>query len=208
MRYTRLRLTPRGIVLGAEQQARLGADEGAARAALSAFARGARPGCWVVWLGGDPPRLRAERRATSRLRDGLPVRFSVSPVAERHGLLPKPWAPCAYDTVRSALQITLLTSADGQEIWEACSGAVVGWDGRQLVCVPADRPRVASTSERALRRYLTASEAPLLTAGRLPLLLINATKGSCALPLGDRPPFPWAVRRRVDAVLRRSTCWP
>ncbi|MBK6849350.1 MAG: hypothetical protein IPG96_18070 [Proteobacteria bacterium] len=208
MRYTRLRLTPRGIVLAAEHRRRLGADEGAARAALMAFARRARPGCWVVWLSEDPLALRAEPRPGSRVRDGMAVRFAPSPVADRPGPLAKPWPPCAYDALRARDAITLLTSSDGHEIWEACSGAVVGWDGQSIVCVPADRPRVISTSEAALRARVAVREAPLLTADRMPLLLLNAIKGSCALALADRPPFPWSVRRRIDAALRRSTGWP
>lgn len=208
MRYTRLRLTPHGIVLVAEHQQRLGANEGAARVALRAFARRARPGCWVVWFDEAAHGLRAELRPASHLRDGMAVRFASSPVAEHSGPLAKPPPPCAYDSVRTRGHVTLLTSSDGRELWEACSAALVGWNGQRIVCVPADRPRVVSTSEAALRRQLPTCDAPLLTTDRIPLLLLNAVKGSCALALPGRPPFPWAVRRRIDAALQQSTGWP
>ncbi len=196
MAYTLLRVTDRGVVLHDYHARRF--EDGAG------FAREVRellPGVWAVREGP----LRVEPRPSSRLADGMPVQIRVSPMAGRQGLFPKPPSPNLYDVVRTSGVATLLTSADGSEILEACSAAVLGWNGARFVVVPYDRPRVWSTAETAVREHLAIVERPLLISDDLPLLLVNAVKGTCTVPLPGRPSFPEDVRAEVDRLFERLT---
>ena len=204
MRYTLLELTARGIVLCDHHLRRLGLDE-AELGAFAAFARTATPGTWAVYADGGE--LRFSGRPGSRLRDSMPVRFAPSPVLAHRGALPKPCPPSPYDEVRVPGVATLLTSADGVEIFEACSAAVLAWDGGALVYPPRDRPRVGSTAEAAILDALPARESPIAAAGSMPLLLVNAVKGACAVEAG-RAPFPIEVRQRIEDVIAGSTRYP
>ena len=198
MRYTLLRVTSAGIVLREYHVRRL--ELGASGAAAEAFARfgdAAEPGVWAVWVEG-PERIRTERRAGSRLRDGIATRLACSPIANKQGTIPKPPPPCVYDPVRSDGVATLLTSADGAEIYEACSAAVLGWDGERVVCVPGDRPRVWSTAEAAVREHLPVTEAPIPVRATMPILLVNAVKGTCGMDAPGRDAFPVDVRSGLD----------
>jgi hypothetical protein len=76
--------------------------------------------------------------------------------------------------------------------------AVLGWNGRELVAPPADRPRVASTAAAALLAIEPSVELPLPASGDLPLLLVNAVALTC-LPAGSA--FPAEVRARLHAAL-------
>lgn len=207
MGYTLLKLVRNGVVLSAYHFRRLELELGSpASEAFARFARQAEPGLWAVEVG--QARLRAEPRARSRLVDGMPTRFAVSPVAGRRGTLPKPGPGGAYDAVRAPQVATLLTGADGKEIFEACSAAVVGWDGRRLVCVPAESPRVWSCAEQAIREHLEHRERPLRADSDEPLLLVNAVKGTCEVAAPGRAAFPAAARASVDALLAALTSWP
>jgi len=132
----------------------------------------------------------------------MPARFAVSPVLGSAGAIAKPAPPSAYEPVRVEGKATLLTSADGRELFEACSAAVVSWDGAGLVCVPSDRPRVASTAEAALREHLAVREAPI-PASSDALLLVNAVKGTCALEPARSRGFPAEVRREIEELFAR-----
>ncbi len=168
------------------------------------FAREAEPGVWAVTVdvGG---RWRAEPRGPTRLYEGMPTRLAVSPLAGGAGPIAKPASPSPYDAVRAEGVATLLTSADGAEIHEACVAAVVGWDGTRLVLAPRDRPRVWSTAEAAIREHLGFMEAPLLPGDGRPILLVNAVKGTCAVGWPGREPFPAAARETIDRTLRNLT---
>lgn len=206
MPYTLLRLTPNGVVLYEHHIRRLALDR-AGRAAFARFARDADPGVWAVWVD-EAGGLRTERRPESSLRDGMPVRFAVSPVCGQRGPLPKPASPGPYDALRHTDVATLLTCGAGREIYEACRAAVLGWDSHRILCPPDDRPRVWSTTEAAVRQSLDVREAPLFVEDERPLLLINAVKGTCALTVPLRQPFPRAVREQIEQVLAAATGWP
>jgi hypothetical protein len=202
MPYTVLRVTNAGVVLWDYHMRRLEADQDSGtREKLLAFGREAAPGVWAVWT--DYPRgLRVQPRPGSRLRDGVPVRFLPSPVADQVGQRPKPNSPCPYDRVRVKGVATLLTSPDGREIYEACCAAVVGWDGERIVCVPRDRPRVWSTAEAAIRDHLPVREAALPTSSEV-MLLVNAVKGTCTLAQPYSRAFPIEVRRTIEDLFAR-----
>ena len=211
MRYTLLLKRDAGVVLLEYHRRRLrpaAGDAGAAAAAaLERFAREAAAGVWAVWTD-EAGGLRSESRGGTRLLDGMPVRCVPSPVAGRAGRFPKEPSPSAYDAVRRAGVATLLTSPDGTEILEACAAAVAAWDGGAIVVVPADRPRVWSTAEEALCDHLKVREAPILAEGKWPLLLVNAVKGTCAVAVPDRPPFPAEVRAEIDRLYGSLTIAP
>jgi hypothetical protein len=196
--YTLLRVVDAGVVLFDFHRARLGRDA-ATLAAFDAFSRSAEPGIVAV-RGRAPGDLALERRATSRLADGQPTRRRVSPVAHLRGPLPKQPAPSVWDDVRLAGVATLLTSADGEELYESCVACVLAWDGAGFVAPPDDRPRVASTFERWLVETGRARRAPLRLDAGWPLVLANAVAGPC-VPEQPQPPPPHAVSRLRDAWL-------
>jgi hypothetical protein len=207
MPYTLLKVTERGVVLWDYHVRRLGLErECAAREAFIRFAREAAPGVWAVWSEASQS-IRVEARSGSRLRDGMPVRFAPSPVLGASGPIPKPAPPSVYDGVRVAGTATLLTTSDGLEILEACSAAVVSWDGECLVCVPRDRPRVDSMAEAAIRDRLRICEAPIPASSNA-LLLVNAVVGTCALDEARSGAFPPEERLRIDEMLAAVTWRP
>lgn len=205
MSYTLLRVVEDGVVLFEEHRRRLAPAGGRIATRFDDFARSATPGIYALRAGAG--QLAVERRERSRLFDGMPVRWLVSPFAGRHGLFPKLPSPSEYDACRQACVSTLLTSANGLEIYESCSAAVVGWDGAQLVFAPEDRPRVDSTAERALRARVAFTAAPLLRDARLPLALVNAVAGLCLPVVPEREEFPEdacaLVRAALAATARR-----
>jgi hypothetical protein len=184
---------------------RLAPEGRAGLAAFARFAREAPPGVYGVTVAGDE--LRAERRTGSRLVQGTPVRLVVSPFAAQRGAFPKPGPPSLYDGVRCPGVATLLTSADGSEIYESCVAAVLGWDGARFVCVPEDRPRVASVAEAAVCATLPFVRAPLRTDDHLPLILLNAVAGPCTVNPG-RPPAPADAMALLTRIVQRFTRRP
>lgn len=204
MSFTTLRVVDAGITLYAWHESRFAGDP-EALAAFHAFASVAQPGIWALRFTEGS--LVVERRAGSRLVDGQPVRFAVSPFAERSGSFAKPSPPNRYDEVRAPGVATLLTSSDGREIFESCVASVVAWDGTGLVTVPEDRPRVASCAERFLRRSFPVRSAPLLAEEPLPLLLVNAVRTAAPFVPG-RPEFPLHMRQAlessIDSTARRA----
>jgi hypothetical protein len=205
LRHTTLRVTDAGVVLHDFHMERLAPEGPAGLVAFARFARGAMPGVYSVVVAGSE--LQAERRAGSRLVEGMTVRLAVSPFAARRGAFPKPGSPSAYDTVRLHGVATLLTSSDGSEIYESCVAAVLGWDGTRFVCVPEDRPRVASVAEAAVRATLPFVRAPLRSDDRLPLILLNAVAGPCTIDLG-RSPVPADARTLLTRTLQHFTRRP
>jgi len=200
--YTTLRVEEAGVVLYDYHLRRLGRDH----AEFERFARGAAPGVYSISTGDGG--FRSTRLAGSRLREGMPVRYRVSPVADRPGPFAKPAPPSEYDSVRQADVVTLLTSASGTELYEACVAALIGWDGSRFVCVPQDRPRVASVTEAAVREAFVTREAPLSRDEKLPLILVNAVKGPCRVDIPGRERFPDDAVSRLRQLLRSLTYRP
>ncbi len=205
MRYTTLRVTRVGIVLHDFHARRLAPEGPGALTAFARFAREAAPGVYALRVSGAA--LTAEPRAGSALAEGMPVRLAVSPCATGRGPFPKPAPPGPYDAVRQAGVATLLTSADGAEIYESCVAAVLGWDGARFVCVPDGRPRVASVAEAAVRAGLPWVAAPLRVEDAMPLVLLNAVAGPCTVATG-RPSLPAAALDALRQVMKRSTRRP
>lgn len=203
MGYTLLKATGAGIVLHDYHARRF---EATAEEACSwrRVAAGIAPGVWSVWSSGAGD-LRLEPHGGTRLREGMPVQFAPSPVAALRDVFAKPRPPCVYDAVRRPALACLLTSTDGTEIFEACSAAVVSWDGAHLICVPDDRPRVWSTAEAAIREHLAPRQALIRTDDPWPILLVNAVKGCCAVAAEGRPAFPAAIRQDIEALFEALT---
>jgi hypothetical protein len=203
VRYTTLRVTGGGVVLLEAHARRLAPRVGPLRDRFLAFARSAAPGVYALTARGDA--LSVEARGESALVDGTPWRLAVSPVAGARGALAKPPPPGPYAAVRARGVATLLTSRDGEEIFEACVAAVVGWDGDRLILPPVDRPRVDSTSEQAIAENLPCTRAPIPSRGAMPLLLVNAVKGACTLAARGRAPFPAAQVKAIERLLAALT---
>ncbi len=198
MSYTALRVDPDGVVLFEHHLARFRECGPAVRDGFLAFARSAKPGVWTLRAVG--PRLVATPRDPSLLFDAMPIRTQVSPFAGARGRLAKPPSPCPYDSVRTPGVATLLSSADGSELYEACSAALVGWDGAALVIPPDDRPRVASTAEAALCLGRTI-RAPLRADSSMPVAMVNAIKGLCLPSVPGRERFPPEAVQAVALLL-------
>jgi hypothetical protein len=178
--------------------------------AVARFAREAAPGVWALWVDEEAG-LRVEPRPGTRLRDGMPVRYLPSPLDSGAGQIPKPLPPGPYAPLRLDGTATLLTSPDGTEIYESCSAAVLGWDGSHVVCAPADRPRVWSTAEAAIREHFGAlarvCEAPIPPRG-MPLLLVNAVKGTCTVAAPGCGEFPASIRIEIEDLFGSLTRRP
>lgn len=196
--YTTLKVIDEGVVLYDWHAQRMSAAGPEVRAAFEAFARTAAAG--VYSLRGVEGRLEVTRREGSRMFEGIPTRVCVSPLIGSVGRQPKAAPPSAYDGVRMPGVCTLLTSADGSELYEACVASLVAWDGARFVCVPSDRPRIESTAEAALRAHLPVLERPLYLDDELPLLLLNAV-GTWQPSIAGRSPFPAEQRKRIDLLL-------
>ena len=196
--YTVLGVTPSGVPLFEKHVRRLGLSS---RPALLRFVGAAAPGVYrVTWTGVE---LLTEARGESRLRDGLPVRFVVSPYAALRGRFAKPAPPNRYEAVRAPGVATLLTSEDGAQLYESCSAALVAWDGAHLVLPTLDAPGVRSLAEEALVDALPHRRAELLVASDWPLLLINAVAGACAIEAPGRGAFPLEQREKIASALGR-----
>jgi hypothetical protein len=196
--YTVLRLTEaREVTLFEGHVRRLGE---ASREALRHFAGRSAPGVYrVTW---DSAGLLATPRPPSRLVEGMPSRFVVSPFAGQRGRFAKPAPPSPYDSVRAEGISSLLTDAAGTELYEACVASLVAWDGASLVLPPADLPAVASLAEAEVAARFPHRRGRLLVKSDWPLLLINAVVGTCAVSVAGRGAFPPDVRARLDAALR------
>jgi hypothetical protein len=204
--YTLLRVVADGIVLYEQHRARLAPAGRRVVAQFERFAGAAAPGVYALRAGGG--QLAVLSRDGSRLFDGMPVRFAPSPFRDRSGPFFKPASPSPYDALRVPGMSTLLTSADGEEIYESCAAAIVEWDGGQLVLPPGDRPRVDSTAERALRAGAACRTAPVRRESTLPLALVNAVVGVCLPEVEGRAPFPRAARELIESVFAASVRRP
>lgn len=203
MSWTVLRVVDEGVVLRDFHAARFAGESAPVRASFERFAAESVPGIYALEAAGGV--LHVHARSASRLVDGMPVRLVVSPLQAHAGPRAKAPPPGPYASVRVDGVCTLLTSPDGTELYESCTASLVAWNGAQLVLVPADRPRVASTSEAALRAFGTCASRPLWCASAEPLAVVNAVKGCCRIDVPGRDGFPQAAVARVDEVLRAAT---
>lgn len=203
MSYTVLRVTADGVPFRAHHARRIAAGGEDARAAFEAFCAVAAPGIYALRFEGGA--LSAEPRTHSRLWAGIPVGYAVSPFTNRVGRFAKPPPPSPYAKVRTEGIATLLTDREGEEIFEACSAAVIAWTGERWVMPPPDRPRVASVAEAALEEAGLLTPAPIRVALRQPLLLLNAVIGACTVapsPCALPPPAAIAL---VERALRAAS---
>ena len=199
MRYTVLKVTDAGVVLFDAHRERLGAAWGDA---FDAFSREAEPGIYALRVEGDA--LRVTRREGSRLMNGMSVRFATSPIAGSVGARAKAPPPSPWDAVRTPGVAQLLTSSDGREIFEACSAAVLAWDGGVLVATPEPSPRSASITESYLLARHPHRREPLLVDAAPPLVLVNAVVGVCVPHVVGRRRFPREVVEALRATLEGS----
>ncbi len=204
MAYTLLRATSQGVLLLEQHRRRLALAPESARA-FEDFARVCEPGVYAI--RADEKVHSIERREGSRLFDGMPARLAISPVLASPPRLAKPAPPGPYQPVRAQGIATLLTDPTGQEIFESCSAAVLGWDGTSLICPPDDRPRVWSTAMAAVREAFPVRQSPLPATG-MALLLINAVKGTCVLARPGEPEFPEKTRAEIEATLESTARRP
>lgn len=202
MSYTALRVTEAGVVLFDAHRRRLGPWWASA---FDDFAARAEPGIYA--LKGVEGGLQVTRRDRSRLWDGIEVRFLVSPIAARVGAQAKTPSPSAWDGVRLDGVATLLTSADGAEVYESCNAAVLAWDGAGLVATPEASPRVASITAPYLLERHRHRRAPLRRDAGWPLVLVNAVAGAC-VPATEGAPFPAEVLEALRASLAASARRP
>lgn len=198
MTYTVLRVAEGGTIPLLQRHAsRLGAG---ALELLERFE--GEPGVYRVTFDGL--QLGVTRRPASRLREGMPTRVLVSPMAGRVGRFPKPAPPSPYDEVRLDGVATLLTDARGDVLYESCSATLVAWDGASVVLTPEESPAVASLAEAAIAAHERVLRSPLLVASAWPLVLVNAVVGTCGVDTPGRLPFPVEVRARLAALLARE----
>lgn len=198
--YTVLRVTEGYVIPLLERHAaRLG---GSALGALNHFRSLTDPGLYrVTW---DGRQLSTLKLPGSRLKEGMPVRLLPSPFIGQQRRFTKPSPPSPYDSVRVDGVATLLTSADGSELYESCSATIVAWDGSSIVLAPEAVPAVASLAEAAIAAHEPITRRPIAAGGDWPLLLVNAAIGSCAPTIAGRVAFPADVRTRLDALLIRE----
>ncbi len=206
MSYTTLKVTEAGVVHLEAHAARLARLDASMRARFLEWAATATPGLYVLRAAGGG--LTVERRERSRLFEGIPVRYAASPFAGQRGAFPKPAPPSPYDGVRAPGVATLLTDAEGTELYESCSASVLAWDGAALVAVPEDTPRVASVAEACVREALSPRRARIPLTSSWPLVLVNAAAGVCAPSIPSRGAFPEEVRDAIAQALARSTRRP
>lgn len=198
MSYTALKVTEAGVVLFDAHRRRLGA---AWEAAFDEFAARAEPG--IYGLRGAEGQLEVIRRDRSRLWSGIGVRYLVSPIVGRLGPQVKTPSPSPWDGVRQEGVATLLTSADGSEVFESCAAAVLAWDGRGLVATPETSPRVASITEPFLLERHAHRRAPIQRAAGWPVVLVNAVAGACVVEL-EGAEFPASIQEALNHSIAQS----
>ncbi|MEW5743399.1 MAG: hypothetical protein AB1938_31100 [Myxococcota bacterium] len=198
MGYTALKVSEAGVVLFDAHRRRLGV---AWERAFDEFAARAEPG--IYGLKGVDGQLEVTRRDRSRLWSGIPVRYLPSPVVGRLGPQEKTPSPSAWDGVRQEGVATLLTSADGEELYESCAAAVLAWDGRELVATPEASPRVASITEPFLLARHAHRRAAIRRRDGWAVVLVNAVAGAC-VPKMDGAEFPAGLLEELNQLIAAS----
>jgi hypothetical protein len=202
-RYTALLVTDGGVVLYAQHLARLAPEGPAVIAAYQQFARTASPGVYALRAEND--QLTVAPRPPSALFDGMPSRFLISPFSNRAHIFPKPTPPSLYDSVRLRGVATLLTSPDGDELYEESFSSIVVWDGARLITPPEDRPAVKSCALDALSEAGILGRKSLAANSNQPLALVNAVAGIVVPDLPGRGPFPSEIKARVAEIFGRAS---
>ena len=196
MSYTALVVDGQGVRLLDLHVDRLAAG-GVDRAWIRSSLAGLLPGAWTVRVVDGELECRP-REGPGYLDDALPFRTHVSPYLDHVGRFPKPAPPNRYSPLRERGVVTLLTSADGAEVFEASVAMVLAWDGSSLVLPPEDRPRVDSTMERAIACSLPFVRRPIQLDAGWSLLAGNATSGV----VGVGRPLIECVPERIVQALR------
>jgi hypothetical protein len=202
MSFTTLKVTDKGVLLFALHEERFHNAGKEAIMAYHRFAAEAAPGIYNLYW--DNKKMHIKTRGESRLFDGMPVRFIISPLAHTHHRIEKPPSPSIYSGLIEPGIATLLTSAEGKEIYESCSAAVIAWDGKNILKVPRDRPGVKSTMLELLNVLPHIKEQPILRASDYPIALINAVKCTCIVSMEGRKPFPDDQLERIRALYLAS----
>jgi hypothetical protein len=198
MSFTTLRVNENGVLLYSQHEQRFrNAGEDAVRA-YRQFAADATQGVYNLFWDGKI--LLVKERGESTLFDGMPVRFMVSPIANLKNRIDKPMPPSIYSNFVETNISTLLTSADGKEIFESCRASVIAWNGKNIIRVPDDRPAVRSTMERLLKEMPGVIEEPILKDSAYPIALVNAVKCTCTLTIEGRNEFPVEELERIREV--------
>lgn len=188
MSFTTLKINDAGVLLYDKHEQRfLNAGEDALKA-YKQFAKDAKPGAYT--LNWDGKNLLIKVRGESTLFDGMPVRFMASPIANLNTRIDKPMPPSIYTNLVELTISTLLTSADGKEIYESCRASVIAWNGKNIVRVPNDRPAVNSTMEMLLHEMPNVVEEPIMKDSDYPIALVNAVKCTCTIAVEGRKEFP------------------
>jgi hypothetical protein len=201
-RYTALLVTDRGVVLYAQHLARLAPEGPAVLAAYQQFAQTAAPGAYA--LRADNDRLTVTPRPPSALFDGMPSRFLISPFSNQASSFPKPAPPSLYDAVRLRGVATLLTSPDGDELYEESFSSVIAWNGQRLITPPEDRPAVRSSALDALLEAGILGHQALAINSNQPLALVNAVAGIVVPDVSGRDAFPAEIKERVARIFDRT----
>ncbi len=188
MSFTTLRINDDGVLLYALHEERFRNSGEDAILSYRKFALEAKAGVYnLTWDGEN---LLVKERGESNLFDGMPARYRVSPIAHLKNRIDKPAPPSIYSNLVEPTISTLLTSADGKEIYESCRASIISWNGKNIIRVPDNRPAVKSTMERLLKDMPDVIEEPILVDSAYPITLINAVKCTCTISVEGRNPFP------------------
>jgi hypothetical protein len=201
--YTSIWVNARGVVLFEQHCARLARAGIECERAFRKFAASAAPGAYSI--RADRVGIEVRERPPSALFDGISTRLMISPYIDCIGSYPKPPPPSRYDSVRVRGTATLLTSADGTEIYESCTASVIAWTGERLISPPLDRPAVESTAIAALRAAGMLSASPIKTEATHPLALVNAVAGIRLPAISTRGPFPADIRAQIESQFASTT---
>lgn len=198
MSFTTLKINDNGVLLYSLHEERFRKAGNEAVQAYRKFATNAVPGVYNLYWDGK--HLLVKTREGSSLFDGMPVRYRVSPIANMKNRIDKPMPPSIYTGLVELNISTLLTSADGKEIFESCRASVVAWNGKNIIRVPDDRPAVMSTMEQLLSKVTNVMEEPIVADSDYPIALVNAVKCICTVSMEGRNEFPAEQVRRIQEI--------
>ena len=196
MSFTTLRVIDKGVLLYKQHEERFRNDGEQALQAYRKFAASAAPGIYNLWYHNQA--LIIKKREKSRLFDNMPVRYCVSPIANLNRRIEKPAMPEVYGSVIKPGVATLLTSADGTEIFESCSAAVITWSGKNIIMAANNKPAVKSTMEELIKGHGYIIYEPILVNSDYPILLLNAIKCTCTVSIPGRYPFPQGQIEKIQ----------
>jgi hypothetical protein len=194
--YTSLKVIESGVILFEGHKKRLHGH-----ASYLSFARDANAGNYTLQTVNGV--MHIARFESSRLFDGISCRVLRSPVNSRLGLQVKQAPPSPWSEVRIPNVATLLTMNDDDEILESCSATVLAFENGKLTAVPDDRPRIRSTAEEEILKYVPHQKKSIFLKNRWPFVLVNAV-AQVVVPAQDFVPKPEWVEP-LKHVLLHST---